>query len=284
MRRCLIGPRGSVYARRALTVTVMAWAAASGCSVDRGGVGVAAERPGLDGGQRDGRSDVRGSGPGSSPVQPAPGNDAHPAANDGSSAADGAAEDNDGGSSAVTSKDAAATPTPSADAAAPTPPAPPPGASCQTLPPLPASFRRLGTGPRSDDITFDRDGHLVSFDGQGAVRLTRDLSRQVIGRDLIGTRGGALRALASGDLLLADFERDQLIQLTPGGSSRRLPGSLRSPMKMVFGPGDALYVSGQDGTIYRIQAATGAITTAGTTAFKLGGLTFSADHRTLYVG
>ena len=40
-----------------------------------------------------------------------------------------------------------------------------PPARCETRLPLPASFRGLQDGPRGDDIAFDHDGHLVSFNG-----------------------------------------------------------------------------------------------------------------------
>jgi hypothetical protein len=146
------------------------------------------------------------------------------------------------------------------------------------------TFRRVGQGPRSDDFSFDRDGHLIAFDGMNFVRVPRLGSVEVLARDAIGSRGGALRMVASGDVYLADYQRDQVLVVAPGAAPRRLAGTVQSPMKMVAGPGGALYVSGQQGTVYRIDPATGAVATAATTGFRLGGLGFTTDYRSLIVG
>ena len=145
------------------------------------------------------------------------------------------------------------------------------------------SFRRLGQGPRSDDFTFDRDGHLIAFDGMNFVRVPRLGSVDVLARDVIGGRGGALRMAARGDVYLADYQRDQVLVVGPAGSQRRLNSAVSKPMKMVVGPGGALYVSGQQGTVYRIDPATGGVTTAASTSFRLGGLGFTTDYKSLIV-
>ncbi len=54
-------------------------------------------------------------------------------------------------------------------------------------------------------------------------------------------------------------------------------------MKMVVGPGGALYVSGQQGTVYRIDPATGGVISAASTSFRLGGLGFTTDYKSLIV-
>jgi hypothetical protein len=78
---------------------------------------------------------------------------------------------------------------PPPDAPAPTPPAGPP-AACASPAALPVTFRRVGQGPRSDDFSFDRDGHLIAFDGMNFVRVPRLGSVEVLARDAIGSRGG----------------------------------------------------------------------------------------------
>jgi sugar lactone lactonase YvrE len=69
----------------------------------------------------------------------------------------------------------------------------------------------------------------------------------------------------------------------PAGSQRRLNSAVTRPMKMVIGPGGALYVSGQQGTVYRIDPATGGVITAASTSFRLGGLSFTTDYKSLIV-
>jgi hypothetical protein len=167
------------------------------------------------------------------------------------------------------------------DAPAPPPAGPP--AACASAAALPVSFRRLGQGPRSDDFSFDRNGHLIAFDGMDFVRVPRLGSVEVLARDAIGNRGGALRMVASGDAYLADYQRDQVLVVAAGAAPRRLAGTVNSPMKMVAGPGGALYVSGQQGNVYRIDPATGAVATAATTGFRVGGLGFTSDYRSLIV-
>jgi hypothetical protein len=224
-----------------------------------------------------------------SPARDARGSGAAPAATDASSGVtsvkpvDAAGTD---ASSITPPADAGETPdaatAPEAPPAEPPPPGPP--AACASAAALPVSFRRLGQGPRSDDFSFDREGHLIAFDGMNYVRVPRLGSVDVLAREAIGSRGGALRMAAGGDVYLADYQRDQVLVVTPGAAPRRLAGTVTSPMKMVIGPGGAPYVSGQQGTVYRIDPATGTVSTAGSTSFRLGGLAFTTDYKTLIVG
>jgi hypothetical protein len=181
--------------------------------------------------------------------------------------------------------DAAVDPQPVVDAA-PAPPPPvaiAPPARCAVAAPLPVPVRRMGLGPSSDDITFDRDGHLIAFDRRQVVRVLTSGAIEILARDAIGQRGGALRALPSGDLLLADFERDVVVVQDPTGQLRPLPTPVVAPMKMVRGPHGTVYVTGKGGIVYRIDGSTGAVSPAATTNHDLGGLTFSLDYKILYV-
>jgi len=247
------------------------------CSYDDGGVsGAAPIDVDRDAAGAPGR-DARGSG------SPAPAMDAAPGPGGSSvKSVDAAASAAD-----AVVPDAGATADATAPDAPPTlnPPPPPPGppAACASAPALPVSFRRLGQGPRSDDFSFDRDGHLIGFDGMDFVRVPRLGSIEVLARDAIGGRGGALRMAAGGDVYLADYQRDQVLVVGPAGSQRRLNSAVTKPMKMVVGPGGALYVSGQQGTVYRIDPATGGVTTAASTSFRLGGLGFTTDYKSLIV-
>jgi hypothetical protein len=163
------------------------------------------------------------------------------------------------------------------------PPAPAVPDRCSMQRSLPVSARRIPGAPTSDDITFDRDGHLISFDRRGVVRVLSDGTLEPLSRDVIGQRGGALRAMPNGDVLLGDFERDVVIVRGISGQLRTLPTPVVAPMKMVRGPGGTVYVSGKQGTVYRIDADTGAVSAAVTTQLSLGGLTFSLDYKTLYL-
>jgi hypothetical protein len=149
---------------------------------------------------------------------------------------------------------------------------------------LPVPARRLPSAPRSDDITFDREGHFVTFDQRSIVRMERDGSTQLLVANLIGTKGGALRALPTGDIYIADFEQDRVFVRDGAGQVRTLPTAVDNPMKMVRGPAGALYITSKQGAVSRVVPPSGAVTTLVTTSFEVGGLTFSPDYRTLYVG
>jgi hypothetical protein len=143
---------------------VVAGLTASACTYDDGGTAgsVTVER---DAGASPGRPDARGPSVTSAA-------DARPEAAPLPSDAAGASPDAviGGTPDAIAEPDVA----PAADAAAPPPPpAPGPPAACATPAALPVSFRRLGQGPRSDDFTFDRDGHLLAFDGMDFGRVPR---------------------------------------------------------------------------------------------------------------
>jgi hypothetical protein len=184
------------------------------------------------------------------------------------------------------SDDGLPAPSPAAIPPPPPPPEPPPPAvgRCPPAGPLPASYRQVASGPRSPDFTFDRDGHFIGFDGVAVVKMLRDSALEVLASDAIGTQGGALRGLPSGDILVADFERGALLVRPPAGPLRRLPSPVPSPMKMARGPDGAVYVTSKQGLITRVAEADGATRPVASLPFPLGGVTFSLDYRVLYVG
>ena len=262
---------------------VLAWLLPAACKVNESGVtgGVPANVDRSDGGGQGvgtprGRDAAR---PLDGPAMEAgaPASAASDANVDVTATADSAASD------AVTSlPDALAADTSIApgEAAAPVRPA-----RCDSPLALPVPVRRMaGSAARSDDFTFDRDGHLVSFADTNLVRVSSRGDVERLAANVIGARGGALRALPGGELMVADFERDAVLLMSTSGQVRRLPTAVRNPMKMVRGPAGHLYVTGKQGTISRVSEADGTVTTAATTTFELGGLAFSPDHRTLYVG
>jgi hypothetical protein len=168
--------------------------------------------------------------------------------------------------------------------------APPPGpmapsrpVRCDVQRSLPVTPRRLGIGPSSDDITFDGAGHMISFDGRDVVRVLSNTTYETLVRNVIGQRGGAVRVMDNGELVVGDFERDAVLVGSPTGQPRPLNTPVVAPMKMVRGPRGTVYVTGKNGTVYRIDPAAGTVSAAAGTSLSLGGLTFSLDYKTLYV-
>jgi hypothetical protein len=159
---------------------------------------------------------------------------------------------------------------------------PPP--RCESARPRSMAFRRVGQGPVSDDFTFDPQGHLISFNRNDLVRVMRDASFDVLARNVLGQRGGALRAMPNGDLVMGDFQRDSVSLRSAGGQTRTLSGQVEGTMKMVRGPKGTVYITNKNGTIYRVEVATGATSHASDTSREWGGLTFALDYKTLYAG
>jgi hypothetical protein len=186
--------------------------------------------------------------------------------------------------------DAGNTPDPSpppADASVPTDVAPvqPPVSACAGGPRPPFNARRVGEIPRSDEFTFDNDGQLIALSGNDVVRIGGNRFPQLIFRNVSSLRqGGAMRVLADGDILIADYSQDRLLRVDVQTGRERGPMMVPSPIKMALGPGGDLYVTSNQGNIYRVKPATGAVDVAVQTRLRLGGITFTRDYKAVYVG
>jgi hypothetical protein len=178
-----------------------------------------------------------------------------------------------------------APPSPDATAPADTAVPPPPAmAACNRLPVGPFMARQREESPTGDDITFDRDGHLLAFAGNDVVRL-QGRNAEIVARNVVTPRGGgAVRVLGDGQIVIADFTRDRLVRIDPQSGREGLDMVVRSPMKMAVGPGQRVFVTSREGVIYRIEPGRDNATVAGELRARLGGITFSPDFRTLYVG
>jgi hypothetical protein len=174
-----------------------------------------------------------------------------------------------------------AAPAPRPPDAAPMP-TPTPNA-CASLPaaPLPAALKR--TGPRSSDFTFDHEGYLLAFEGNGVVRLAASGRFEPLITNAVSRGGGGgLLALPGGDVVVADYDRNLLLRLEAAGNRPRASQQMDNPRKMARGPGGKLYVTAT-GVIYRVEPDNLAATRLVATDFNPNGITFSADYKTLYV-
>jgi hypothetical protein len=190
-------------------------------------------------------------------------------------------------------------PTPVADAGNtpnPTPPAPdasppdttsvaPPVAACASGARPPGNIRRVGEIPRSDEFTFDNDGQLIALSGNDVVRIGGGRFPQVLFRNVSSLRqGGAMRVLPDGDMLIADYSQDRVLRVDLQTGRERGPMQVPSPIKMAVGPGGDLYVTSNQGSIYRVRPTTGVVDMAVNTRLRLGGITFTRDYKAVYVG
>ena len=166
----------------------------------------------------------------------------------------------------------------------PASPPPEPVDVCANLAALPVAFTTRTDVPVTDEFTFDGQGNLLAFDGRDVVRINANGGFEPLFRNVLGARGGALRALDTGELMVADYQREEIIRLDPGESRPSRSGNVRRPMKMVRGPADTLFVSSSNGFIYRIDVRTGnqRVVVSGRTEWS--GLTFDVGYNTLYAG
>jgi hypothetical protein len=177
-------------------------------------------------------------------------------------------------------------PVPVADASAPdTTPVAPPVSACTNGPRPPGNIRRVGEIPRSDEFTFDNDGQMIALSGNDVVRIGSSRFPQVLFRNVSSLRqGGAMRVLPDGDILIADYSQDRVLRVNLQTGRERGPMQVPSPIKMVVGPGGDLYVTSNQGNIYRVRPATGVVDMAISTRLRLGGITFARDYKAVYVG
>ena len=177
-------------------------------------------------------------------------------------------------------------PTPAPDASAPdTTPVAPPVSACAGGTRPPGNIRRVGEIPRSDEFTFDNEGQMIALSGNDVVRIGGGRQPQLLFRNVSTLRqGGAMRVLPDGDILIADYSQDRVLRVDLQTGRERGPMQVPSPIKMAVGPGGDLYVTSNQGNIYRVNPATGVVVMAISTRLRLGGITFSRDYKAVYVG
>ncbi len=148
----------------------------------------------------------------------------------------------------------------------------------------PFTLRVRNPNIESDEVVFDPDGQMLLVRDSDVVMLETGSAADPILRSVLGRGGGALRFMADGTLLVADFTGDSTSRYDLPSRRVLFRASTRSPMKMAVGPGERLYVSSQDGFIYLVNTRTGGREVLASPSSGVGGLAFSTDYRTLYAG
>jgi hypothetical protein len=134
----------------------------------------------------------------------------------------------------------------------------------------------------SSDLTFDSEGYLLILDGRGVTRLAYGATPQMLIPDAVFSRRvDGLLALPNGDVLIADYDNDELLRLNANGARRRF-NTIVGPGKFARGPGDSLYVTGYNGELFRVDPNNGRATSLARIFGRLGGLAFSVDYKTLF--
>jgi hypothetical protein len=222
------------------------------------------------------------------PRPPLPGHDAAGARPGDAWAGGGAAPDGGagmGGAGGAPGSDAAAAIPKDAgggaDAGAPG--APPVSACSAPLPGTLAVTSRSGI-PSYEDLTFDDAGYLVTVVKRDVVRIGARGPMEVMLKTALGkdTTIAAVRPLAGGDFLISDYDRDEVVRVSPTGTRRKLATADR-PSRIARGPGGKFYVTSLDGLVLRLDADTGTSNIVATLYGRTSGVGFSLDYGTIYV-
>jgi hypothetical protein len=152
---------------------------------------------------------------------------------------------------------------------------------------LAASVRVRGEGP-AQDFTFANSGLLILAADGNVLGIDNNGRAETLVRNLV-FRGGRLRGLTDGDLLVLDSSRNQLSRLDPElRRPERFPMYVRQPLQLapMGGSNSSLFfVTNEQGQIFRANANNGDLTLlidVGNVTF--GGLAADPTRRKLYVG
>jgi hypothetical protein len=156
-------------------------------------------------------------------------------------------------------------------------------AACAQPSVLPLQYTFSRQVPDNDDFTFDQDGYFLGRDGRDIARLAYGGMPEMVVRNAVDGRStiDSLRVLPGGDILIADYQGDDLLRVDSTGRSRRL-ANVKSPNKLAFGPGGRVYVVGIEGDVYVADPDSGKTMQIAHVDGRLRGLTFSLDYKTLY--
>lgn len=172
------------------------------------------------------------------------------------------------------------TPTSTADTAAP-----PPAIDCTALPERGTPVAAFDDVPGFEDFTFSADGYLwgVSTETYGLYRIAYGAAPELL-RPAVSTYARGTRFLPDGTLVSVDFPYNRLVAIDPVTYAVSIvAGGLTSPNGVAIGESGTIYVTQATGQVRTIDPATGATSVLVESPVSNDGITFSPDHRTLYL-
>jgi hypothetical protein len=150
---------------------------------------------------------------------------------------------------------------------------------------IPVTTRPINHVPGSEDFTFDKAGNLVGVELQNnALRSTPFTgASQVLVPGAVTGLGRGIRYLLDGDLAVVD-KAGTLLRIASNGSKSTILGGMSQPNGIAVGLDGFVYLTMSTGQVRRINANGGAYTVlVNEAARSFDGITFSPDHKTLYV-
>ena len=164
----------------------------------------------------------------------------------------------------------------------PAPPGPP-TVDCSAIPQGPFELVKLDGPLASEDLAFDRDGHLVGSNDNAIFKTLYDGQPQVFVPN-ISFRAG-LRYLPSGQLIVCNNHTGQLIRVDEEGTQHVVLSGLSYPNGVTVDLQGWVYFTEHDNQqVRRVHPYTGEYTILTNEVSSPNGLTFSPDYTTLYIG
>jgi hypothetical protein len=159
----------------------------------------------------------------------------------------------------------------------------PPAIDCAAIPEGPFELVKLDGPMASEDLAFDREGHLIGSNDNAIFKSLYNSQPQVFVPN-ISFRAG-LRYLPSGQLIVCNNHTGELIRIDPEGTQHVVLTGLSYPNGIIIDLNGWIYFSEHDNSqVRRVHPYTGEYTVLTNEVSSPNGLTFSPDYSTLYIG
>ncbi|MGB0590458.1 MAG: SMP-30/gluconolactonase/LRE family protein [Myxococcota bacterium] len=154
---------------------------------------------------------------------------------------------------------------------------------CAAIPEGPFELVKLVGPMASEDLAFDREGHLIGSNDNAIFKSLYNGQPQVFVPN-INFRAG-LRYLPSGQLIVCNNHTGELVRIDPEGTQHVVLTGLSYPNGIIVDLNGWVYFSEHDnGQVRRVNPYTGDYTVLTNEVSSPNGLTFSPDYSTLYIG
>jgi len=154
---------------------------------------------------------------------------------------------------------------------------------CSTIPEGPFELTKLNGPMASEDLAFDREGHLIGSNDNAIFKSLYEGQPQVFVPNM-NFRAG-LRFLPSGQLIVCNNHTGELIRVDTEGTQHVLLSGLSYPNGVTVDMKGWVYFSEHDNNqVRRVHPYTGEYTILTNEVANPNGLTFSPDYSTLYIG
>lgn len=174
-----------------------------------------------------------------------------------------------------------AEPLDTADAGPDTGPEEPP-IDCAHIPQGPFELVKLDGPIASEDLAFDKEGHLIGSNDKAIFKSTYDGVKTVFVPKL-NFRAG-MRYLPNGHLVVCDNTKGQLVRVDEQGQLHTLITGLSYPNGIVVDMKGWVYFTEHDANkVWRVHPFTGEKALLTTKIKNPNGITFSPDYKTVYI-